>query len=88
MPTLAAYDAMERRGEQIGMPAVSWHKNPEVLESGQRAIELARAAGVSVGFGTDLMGPLEDEQLNGLRLQAGVDGIWTGWPRLPRSTLS
>jgi imidazolonepropionase-like amidohydrolase len=32
---------------------------------------------VSVGFGTDLMGPLEDEQLHGLRLQAEVDGIWT-----------
>jgi Amidohydrolase family len=77
VPTLAAYDAMERRGEQIGMPAVSRHKNREVLESGQQAIELARAAGVSVGFGTDLMGPLEDEQLNGLRLQAEVDGIWT-----------
>ena len=77
VPTLAAYDAMERRGEQIGMPAVSRHKNREVLEFGQQAIELARAAGVSVGFGTDLMGPLEDEQLNGLRLQAEVDGIWT-----------
>ena len=77
VPTLAAYDAMQRRGEQIGMPAVSRHKNQEVLESGQQAVELARAAGVSVGFGTDLMGPLEDEQLNGLRLQAGVDGIWT-----------
>jgi imidazolonepropionase-like amidohydrolase len=59
------------------MPAVSRHKNREVLESGQRAVELARAAGVRVGFGTDLMGLLEDEQLNGLRLQAEVDGIWT-----------
>jgi imidazolonepropionase-like amidohydrolase len=77
VPTLAAYDAIERRGEQIGMPAVSRHKNREVLESGQQAVELARAAGVSVGFGTDLMGLLEDEQLNGLRLQAEVDGIWT-----------
>ena len=77
MPTLAAYDAIERRGDQIGMPAVSRQKNREVLESGQQAVELARAAGVSVGFGTDLMGPLEDEQLNGLRLQAEVDRIWT-----------
>jgi len=77
VPTLAAYDAMERRGEQIGMPAVSRRKNREVLESGQQAVELARAAGVSVGFGTDLMGLLEDEQLNGLRLQAEAGGIWT-----------
>jgi imidazolonepropionase-like amidohydrolase len=56
---------------------VSRRKNREVLESGQQAVELARTAGVSVGFGTDLMGALEDEQLNGLRLQAEVDGIWT-----------
>ncbi|HEY1641894.1 MAG TPA: amidohydrolase family protein [Streptosporangiaceae bacterium] len=77
VPTLACYDAMERRGEEIGMVAVSRQKNREVLESGQRAVELARAAGVRVGFGTDLMGLLEDEQLNGLRLQAEVDGIWT-----------
>jgi imidazolonepropionase-like amidohydrolase len=59
------------------MPAVSRQKNREVLESGQQAVELARAAGVSVGFGTDLMGLLEDEQLHGLRLQAEAGGIWT-----------
>jgi imidazolonepropionase-like amidohydrolase len=59
------------------MAAISRQKNREVLESGRHAVELARAAGVSVGFGTDLMGQLEDEQLNGLRLQAEVDGIWT-----------
>jgi imidazolonepropionase-like amidohydrolase len=68
---------MERGGEQIGMPAISRRENREVLESGQHAVELARAAGVSIGFGTDLMGQLEDEQLNGLRLEAQVDGIWT-----------
>ncbi len=77
VPTLACYDAMERRGAEIGMAAVSRQKNREVLESGQKAVELARAAGVRVGFGTDLMGLLEDEQLNGLRLQSEVDGIWT-----------
>jgi imidazolonepropionase-like amidohydrolase len=77
VPTLAAYDAMDRRPDEAGVPAVSRQKNKEVLASGQQAVELARAAGVRVGFGTDLMGVLEDEQLNGLRLQAEVDGIWT-----------
>jgi imidazolonepropionase-like amidohydrolase len=77
VPTLAAYDAMDRRPDEAGVPAVSRQKNKEVLESGQQAVELARAAGVRVGFGTDLMGVLEDEQLNGLRLQTEVDGIWT-----------
>jgi imidazolonepropionase-like amidohydrolase len=68
---------MDRRPDEAGVPAVSRQKNKEVLESGQQAVELARAAGVRVGFGTDLMGVLEDEQLNGLRLQTEVDGIWT-----------
>ncbi|RZU11406.1 imidazolonepropionase-like amidohydrolase [Kribbella rubisoli] len=74
VPTLAAYDAMDRRGAELGMAPVSREKNREVLEAGRTAVELARAAGVRVGFGTDLMGVLEDEQLNGLRLQIEVDG--------------
>ena len=74
VPTLAAYDAIGRRGPALGLAAVSQAKNSEVLEAGRTAIELARAAGVRVGFGTDLMGVLEDEQLNGLRLQVEVDG--------------
>jgi imidazolonepropionase-like amidohydrolase len=77
VPTLAAYDAMERRGAELGMAAISRQKNREVLEAGRKAVELARAAGVRVGFGTDLMGALEDEQLNGLRLQIELDGVLT-----------
>jgi imidazolonepropionase-like amidohydrolase len=74
VPTLAAYDAMDRRGAALGMPSVSREKNREVLAAGREAVLSARAAGVRVGFGTDLMGVLEDEQLNGLRLQVEVDG--------------
>lgn len=76
VPTLVTYDAMERRGGDLGMAAVSRQKNSEVLEAGRTAVELARGAGVKVGFGTDLMGPLEDEQLNGLRVQIEVDGAF------------
>jgi imidazolonepropionase-like amidohydrolase len=74
VPTLATYDAMDRRGAEVGMAAVSQQKNREVLDAGREAVELARAAGVRIGFGTDLMGILEDEQLNGLRLQSEVEG--------------
>lgn len=74
VPTLAAYDAMERRGAELGLAPVSQEKNREVLDAGRRAVELARAAGVRVGFGTDLMGALEDDQLEGVRLQVEVDG--------------
>ncbi|MBM2615642.1 amidohydrolase family protein [Actinoplanes sp. LDG1-06] len=77
VPTLAAYDAMDRRGPELGMTPVQLEKNAEVLESGRQAVKLAREAGVRVGFGTDLMGFLEDEQLHGLRLQIEVDGPLT-----------
>jgi imidazolonepropionase-like amidohydrolase len=74
VPTLATYDAISRRGKEVGLAPVSAEKNLEVLDAGAKAVALARAAGVRVGFGTDLMGELEDEQLNGLRLQVSVDG--------------
>ncbi|MBB4910985.1 metal-dependent hydrolase family protein [Actinophytocola algeriensis] len=75
VPTLATYDAISRRGADNGLAPVSQEKNLEVLHAGANAIELARAAGVAIGFGTDLMGDLDDEQLNGLRLQSEIDGV-------------
>lgn len=74
VPTLAAYDAMDRRGAEIGLNAISLAKNSEVLSKGQEAIQLALAAGVRVGFGSDLMGDLEDDQLCGIRLQTEAIG--------------
>lgn len=74
VPTLIAYDAMGRRGSEVGMPDVSREKNAKVLEAGKKAIAIARDAGVRIGFGTDLMGELEDDQLLGLKLQAEVLG--------------
>ena len=74
VPTLVTYDAMERRGAELGLAPVAQAKNREVLDAGRTAIGLARKAGVRIGFGTDLMGALDDEQLHGLRLQAEVEG--------------
>ncbi|GAA4481599.1 amidohydrolase family protein [Microbacterium panaciterrae] len=74
VPTLAAYDAMDRRGAAIGLNATSLAKNAEVLSQGREAVRLALAAGVRVGFGTDLMGELEDDQLCGVRLQVEASG--------------
>lgn len=76
VPTLATYAAMDRHGVDLGMPEVARAKNAEVLDAGQRAVQIALAAGVQVGFGTDLMGSLESEQLSGLRLQAEAVGAF------------
>jgi imidazolonepropionase-like amidohydrolase len=74
VPTLATYDAMARRGAEAGLSAMQADKNREVLDAGRAAVELTRDAGVRIGFGTDLIGQLEDDQLQGLRLQVEVLG--------------
>ncbi|WP_314173908.1 metal-dependent hydrolase family protein [Streptomyces winkii] len=75
VPTLATYDAMDRRGGEVGLSATGQAKNKEVLDAGRTAVERAHEAQVRVGFGTDLMGDLEDDQLIGLRLQSEVSGV-------------
>jgi imidazolonepropionase-like amidohydrolase len=74
VPTLAAYDATDRRGVDLGLAPAAQAKNREVLDAGRNAIRVARRAGVQIGFGTDLIGPMADEQLHGLRLQAEAEG--------------
>ncbi len=74
VPTLATYDAMGRRGAELGLNRISLAKNEEVLTKGKEAAATALAAGVRLGFGTDLMGDMEDDQLNGVRLQAEAIG--------------
>lgn len=73
VPTLAAYDAMSRRADDVGLSKAGRAKNDEVLDAGKLAIALARQAGVRIGFGSDLMGDLADEQLNGIKLQLEVE---------------
>lgn len=75
VPTLVTYDAMSRHGGDLGMTSIGLAKNAEVLDLGKTAIERAYGAGVAVGFGSDLMGGLESEQLHGLRLQSEVSGV-------------
>ena len=76
VPTLAAYAAMDRRGDEVGLAEVSKAKNVEVLKAGREAIKIALKAGIKVGFGSDLMGDLADEQLNGLALQIEASGVF------------
>ena len=69
VPTLIAYGAMEQRGAELGLSRVGQAKNREVLEAGVGSLAIALDAGVPIGFGTDLMGDLETEQLHEFRLR-------------------
>src|SRR5262249_14371005 len=73
VPTLVTYDAMRRRGAELGLTPVSLEKNARVLEAGLRSLGLARAAGVPIGFGTDLLGDLEAERSREFLIRAEAE---------------
>jgi len=72
VPTLVTYDSMRRRGRDYGLTEYSLQKNEVVLEAGLRSVELARNAGVKIGFGTDLLGQLQDDQCGEFLVRAAI----------------
>lgn len=56
VPTLVTYHALRDLGREAGLPEVSIRKTGAVLDAGLRSLEIARDAGVRMGFGTDLLG--------------------------------
>jgi imidazolonepropionase-like amidohydrolase len=72
VPTLVAYDALKRRGKDYGLTDYSLAKNEIVLEAGVRSLELCRAAGVRIGFGSDLLGQLQNDHCREFLIRAKV----------------
>jgi imidazolonepropionase-like amidohydrolase len=62
VPTLVTYDALHRYGREFGFPEVSMGKLGEVRDAGLGSLEILRAAGARIGFGTDLLGPMHRYQ--------------------------
>jgi imidazolonepropionase-like amidohydrolase len=74
VPTLVIYDQLAQVGRGLNFPAESLAKLDAVLGAGFGAIEIAAAAGVEVGFGTDLLGETHDSQSREFALRAKVQG--------------
>ena len=62
VPTLVTYVAMQEVGKQLGLPQTNIDKNRLVTEAGIASLETAKAAGVTMGFGTDLIGETQPMQ--------------------------
>jgi imidazolonepropionase-like amidohydrolase len=62
VPTLATYDALHRFGRELGFAETSMAKLVEVRQAGLGSLEILQAAGVKIGFGTDLLGPMHRHQ--------------------------
>jgi imidazolonepropionase-like amidohydrolase len=62
VPTLVTYDALHRFGRELGFAEASLEKLADVREAGLRSLEILRHAGVKIGYGTDLLGPMHQYQ--------------------------
>ncbi len=72
-PTLVTYQALADEGAALGLPVVSQQKLRDVIDAGAEAVRIARRAGVRVGFGTDLLGPLHARQLDEFRIRGAFE---------------
>ncbi|MFO1187509.1 MAG: amidohydrolase family protein [Alphaproteobacteria bacterium] len=73
VPTLITYDVLLRQGDALGLTSDQKRKVEEVAGAGIEACRLARLAGVKIGFGTDLAGPMHAQQRDEFRLRAEAD---------------
>ena len=73
VPTLVTYRVLDELGSALGFPAESQRKVKDVLDAGLASIEIARRAGVEIGFGTDLLGEGHGQQSRELLIRAEVE---------------
>lgn len=72
VPTLVAYEATEKLGDQFGLSAVVMQKLRHVNDAGLKMLGMCMDAGVRLGFGTDLMGEMEFAELDEFAIRARV----------------
>ncbi len=70
VPTLATYAALADEGQQLGWSAEMLEKLQSVHDRGLEAVRIARAEGVPVVFGTDLLGRMHVRQSSEFGLRA------------------
>jgi len=72
VPTLVIYDCLDRHADAIGLGAANREKNRMVRDAGLGSLEILRNADVPMGYGTDLLGWMHDDQLEEFSLRARV----------------
>ena len=62
VPTLVTYEALKEEGASLGLPPVSVAKVDDVRLAGLRSLDILRSAGVTMAYGTDLLGAMHRHQ--------------------------
>ena len=61
-PTLVTYEALKNEGASLGLPAASVAKIDDVRLAGLESLEKMQRAGLTMAFGTDLLGEMHRHQ--------------------------
>jgi imidazolonepropionase-like amidohydrolase len=72
VPTLVTYEQIDLGGEAHGVPAPMLAKIRAVRRAGDESVRIARAAGVRIGSGSDLLGPMQAARGRELTLKAAA----------------
>jgi len=72
VPTLVTYEALAQDGPSYGFPAASIAKIEDVRAAGLRSLSILREAGVTMAFGTDLLGETQVRQSEEFAIRARV----------------
>jgi imidazolonepropionase-like amidohydrolase len=72
VPTLVTYEALAEDGPALGLPAASIAKIESVRKAGIESLAILRDAGVTMAFGTDLLGPTHVRQCEEFAIRARV----------------
>lgn len=74
VPTLATYAALDDEGQKLGWSAQMMEKLARVRAKGIESIQIAKAHGVAMALGTDLLGAMHARQSEEFSLRAGALG--------------
>ncbi len=74
VPTLTTYELIDQFGEQYGVPKFNLEKTREAKSGSLDSVQVATAAGVKIGSGSDLLAVMQPYKTMELSLKAQVMG--------------
>jgi imidazolonepropionase-like amidohydrolase len=74
VPTLVTYEKLHEHGSELGRPHDNLDKLGRIIDAGLESLRIAQAAGVRIGSGSDLLGPMRRFQGHEISLQAQALG--------------
>lgn len=72
VPTLVTFEALAEDGPRFGLPPASIAKIEDVRQGGMRSLSILRDAGVTMAYGTDLLGETQIRQSEEFAIRARV----------------